>query len=129
MLVLLINETGASYIDIDNTNEAFNNALNWDDAWNTPTLSIRGHKYVCVCADTGKIRHERVSALSYANLIAPKETLQEPFIVGACIITKFDGTDDFEALTDDDIELLDSRLYSHGKTYLKEYFKTILILD
>ena len=129
MLVLLINETGASYIDIDNTNEAFNSALNWDDAWNTPTLSIRGHKYVCVCADTGKIRHEQVSALSYANLIAPKETLREPFIVGACIITKFDGTDDFEALTDDDIELLDSRLYSHGKTYLKEYFKTILILD
>ena len=129
MLVLLINETGASYIDIDNTNEAFNRALNWDDAWNTPTLSIRGHKYICVCADTGKIRHERVSALSYANLVEPKETLREPFIVGSCIITKFDGTDDFEALNDEDIELLDSRLFSHGKTYLKDYFKTILILD
>lgn len=129
MLFLLINKNGASYIDIDNTCEAINKALGWDDAWNTPTISVRGHKYICICSDTGKIKHEPVSALSYNNLIEPKQALQEPFIVGAIIISKFDGIDDYEALNDKDIEILNSRLYSHGKTYLKDYFKTILILD
>lgn len=129
MLVLLIDKNGASYIDIENTNSAINKALNWDDAWNTPTIRVRGRQFICICSDTGKLRHEPVSALSYANLIEPKETLREPFIVGAIIITKFDGTDDFEPLNEDDIEILDSRLYSHGKTYLKEFYKTILVLD
>lgn len=129
MLVLIINENGASYTEIENTNTAFNKALGWDDAWNTPTILVRNHKYICVCSDTGKLRHERVSAIAYRNLIEPKDTLQEPFIVGTCIITKFDGTDDFEPLTDEDIEILDSRLYSHGKVNLKEFFKTLLILD
>lgn len=127
--VFLINKDGASIIDIENDYRAFNEALKWDDAWNTPTIRVRGHDYICVCSDTGKLRHEPVSALSYANLIAPKQALREPFIVGSIIITKFDGTDDFMSLSDKDIELIESRIYTHGKHYLKEYFDTLLVLD
>lgn len=129
MRVLLINENGATYIDIENTNEAIDKALGWDDAWNTPTISVRGHHYIAICSDRGKLRHEPVSAIAYSNLIAPKQALREPFMVGAIIITKFDGIDDFEGLNDEDIETLDSRLYSHGKPYLKDYLKTLLIID
>lgn len=129
MRFLLINENGAKYIDIENTNEAIDNALGWDDAWNTPTIKVRGHSYIAICSDKGKLRHEPVSALSYSNLIAPKQALREPFMVGAIIITKFDGIDDFEGLNDEDIETLDSRLYSHGKPHLKDYLKTLLIID
>ncbi len=128
MRVLLINENGASYIDIENDYKAFNKALGWDDAWNTPTIRVRGHQFICVCSDTGKLKHEQVSALSYANLIEPKETLREPFIVGAIIITKFDGTDDFEALNDQDIALLNSRLWT-PIGIVDEFYKTMLILD
>lgn len=127
--VLLINEQGADFVNVENTNQAINKLLNWDDAWNVPTIRVRGHNYLVVCSDMGKIRHEKVSCLSYDNLIEPKEALQEPFIVGSVIITKFDGTDDFEALNEQDIEILKSRLYAHGKSYLKDYFPTILILD
>lgn len=128
MRVLLINENGASYIDIENDYKAFNKALDWDDAWNTPTIRVKGHQFVCVCSDTGKLRHEQVSALSYANLIEPKETLREPFIVGAIIITKFDGTDDFKALNDQDVALLNSRLWT-PISIVEEFYKTMLILD
>lgn len=128
MRVLLINENGASYIDIENDYKAFNKALDWDDAWNTPTIRVKGHQFVCVCSDTGKLRHEQVSALSYTNLIEPKETLREPFIVGAIIITKFDGTDDFEALNDQDVALLNSRLWT-PISIVEEFYKTMLILD
>lgn len=127
--VLLINENGADFVNVENTNEAINKLLNWDDAWNVPSIQVRGHNFLCVCADLGKIRHERVACLSYNNLIEPKEALQEPFIVGSVIITKFDGIDDFEALNDEDIEILKSRLFTHGKNYLKDYFPTILVLD
>lgn len=128
MRVLLINENGASYIDIENDYKAFNKALGWDDAWNTPTIRVKGHQFVCVCSDTGKLRHEQVSALSYTNLIEPKETLREPFIVGAIIITKFDGTDDFEALNDQDVALLNSRLWT-PIGIVDKFYKTMLILD
>lgn len=127
--VCLINNQGASFVNVENNNEAFNKLLGWDDFWDCATILVRGQKFIVVCADTGKMRHEPVSCLSYNNLIEPKEALQEPFIVGACIITKFDGTDDFEALNDKDIETLKSRLYTHGKSYLKDYFPTILVLD
>lgn len=127
--VLLINEEGADFVNVENNNEAITKLLQWDDAWNVPTIRVRGHDYLCVCADLGKIRHERVACLSYDNLIEPKEALREPFIVGSVIITKFDGTDDFEALNDNDIEILKSRLFTHGKDYLKDYLPTILVLD
>ncbi len=129
MLVLLINDNGATFTDIENTNKDFERVLNWDDAWNTPTIFVRKHRFIAVCSDTGKLRHERVSALSYDNLINPGETLRETFLVGTIIITKFDGTDDFESLNDEDIEILNSRLFTHGKTYLKDFYKTILVLD
>lgn len=127
--VLLINEQGAKFTEVENTNEAINELLAWDDAWNVPTIEVRGNRYLVVCSDTGKMRHEKVSCLSYGNLLEPSEALREPFIVGSVIITKFDGTDDFEALNDDDVETLSSRLYEHKKTYLKDYFKTILVID
>lgn len=129
MLSLLINEQGAQFIEVENTNEGINEALGWDDAWNTPTIRVRGHEYILICSDLGKIKHEKVSALSYNNLIEPKETLKEPFMVGAILISKFDGTDDLEALNDNDVEILKSRLYTHKKTYLKDYYKTILVID
>lgn len=127
--VCLINNHGADFVNVENNNEAFNKLLGWDDFWDCATILVRGQKFIVVCADTGKMRHEPVSCLSYNNLIEPKEALQEPFIVGSCIITKFDGKDDFEALNDKDIETLKSRLYTHGKNYLKDYFPTILVLD
>lgn len=127
--VLLINENGADFVNVENTNEAIEHLLKWDDAWNVPTIQVRRHNYLVVCSDRGKLRHERVACLSYNNLIEPKKALQEPFIVGSVIITKFDGIDDFEALNDEDIEILKSRLYTHGKDYLKDYLPTILVLD
>lgn len=127
--VLLINEQGANFVNVENTNKAINQLLNWEDCWDVPTINIRGHQYLIVCSDTGKMKHWPVSCLSYDNLIEPKEALREPFIVGSVIITKFDGKDDFKSLNDKDVEILESRLYTHGKAYLKDYFPTILILD
>lgn len=127
--VLLINEHGADFIEVENTNTAINEVLKWDDAWNTPTIQVRGQRYIIICSDTGKIRHEKVSALGYTNLISPSETLKEPFVVGNIIITKFDGIDDFETLNDKDVEILKSRLYTHGKKYLKDFMPVVLVLD
>lgn len=126
--VLLIDENGANVIDVENTNTGFNNALGWDDAWNTPTILVNGKKFIAVCADTGKIRHEPVACMGRNNFIDPKDRLQEPFIVGATIITKFDGIDDFEDLTSKDIDLLIDNLIDNSKR-LKDYFPKVLILD
>lgn len=128
--VLLINESGANFIDIENDYKEINRALNWEDAWNTPTIQVRGNKYICICSDTGKLRHERVACLSYDNISAPKSTLREPFIVGSVIITKFDGIEDYEALNEQDMALLKSRfLYNNNSLLLHQYFPTLLILD
>lgn len=126
--VILIDEEGANVLDIDNTCEAFNEALGWDDAWNTPTIELSGHKFIVVCSDLGKVRHEKVSCLSLVNFLAPKETLQEPFIVGNVIITKFDGIDDFTSLNEKDIDLIFDSLYYSNKNN-SELMPQVLILD
>lgn len=126
--VLLIDEEGANILDIENSNKAFNNALGWDDAWNTPTIIVGGKRFIAVCADTGKLRHERVACIGRNNFIEPKETLQEPFIVGATIITKFDGIDDFDSLTSKEIDILIDNLIDNSKR-LKDYMPKVLILD
>lgn len=125
---ILINENGASVIDIENDYRAFNKALNWDDAWNTPSVKINGEQFIIVCSDTGKLRHEPISAISLDNLIAPKSTIVEPFIVGSIIITKYDGTDDFASLSEHDIDTIMERLYKHNKNY-PDWFNTLLVLD
>jgi hypothetical protein len=128
--VLIIEKDGANVIDIENTNTGFNNALGWGwhDAWNTPTISVNGKKFIAVCSDTGKIRNEQVACIGRNNLMDPKDRLQEPFIVGTTIITKFDGIDDFEDLTSKDIDLLIDNLIDNKKR-LKGFFKKVLILD
>ena len=126
--VLLIDENGAEVIDIENTNTGFNNALGWADAWNTPTISVKGKKFIAVCSDRGKLRHEPVACLGRNNFIDPKDRLQEPFIVGSTIITKFDGIDNFEDLTSKDIDLLIDNLIDNSKR-LKGFFNKVLILD
>lgn len=126
--VLLLDREGANVLDIENSVEGFNNALQWDDAWNTPTIVVNGRKFIAVCSDTGKIRHEPVACIGRNNLIEPKEALQEPFIVGATIITKFDGIDDFEDLTSKDIDLLIDNLIDNSAR-LKDYMPKVLILD
>lgn len=127
--ILSIKQDGYQFKEIENDYEAFNNELEWDDAWNTPTIQVKGVRYIVVCSDLGKVRHEKVSVLGYDNVIAPKEALQEPFMVGNVIITKFDGIDDFESLNDSDIAILESRLYQHHYIYDSEFFKTILVID
>lgn len=126
--VLLVNENGASFIEIDNTNDAINKALGWDDAWNTPTMSINGERYIIICSDTGKLRKEPVSAISMDNLIHPKSTLREPFVVGAIIVTKFDGIDDLASLNDHDVELLTERLFKH-ENHSTMFYQTLLVID
>lgn len=128
MRFLLINENNADFIDIPNTNESIEKALGWDDAWNTPTINIGGVPFIAICSDTGKVRHEPVSAISFVNLIAPKETLQETFLVGPIIISKFDGTDDFESLNDQDVDLLRQHLWHHNMKD-RNFYKTMLIID
>lgn len=129
MKFLLINENGAEFIEIENTNKAINEVLGWNDAWNVPTIKVRGLDFLCICSDLGKIKHQPISCISYDNLIEPKQEVREPFIVGAVLITKFNGIDDFKTLNDNDIEILKSRLYEHQKPYLKDYYKTILVID
>jgi len=125
--VLLINETGAKFVHVEDDNKAINKLLGWDDAWNVPTISVMNRKYLCVCSDTGKIRHEKVSALSLKNIFSPKETLQETFIVGSIIITKFDGIDDFESLNDEDKNVLLSSIMRPSTNSM--YFPDVLVLD
>ena len=126
--VLLINDKGANFIDIENDNKAFDKALQWNDCWNTPTISVNDTHYICVCNDRGKIRHEKISCLCISNLFEPKSTIQDPFIVGNVIITKFNGTDDFTDLNEADIKNLKERLIDVG-TDKKDLLPTILILD
>lgn len=126
--VMLIDLLGHSFIDIENDNKAFDNALGWDDCWNTPAIYVNGQHYICVCSDRGKIRHEKISCLSIRNLYEPSETIQEPFIVGNVIITKFNGTDDFTSLNDKDIENLEQHILNVG-AHKKDFMREILILD
>ena len=126
--VLLLTKGGASFVDLENTNEGFNKALGWDDAWNTPTIRIDDVPYVIVCSDLGKVRHEPISCLGLVNLFEKGETIKEPFIVDSVIVTKFDGVDDFESLNDLDIERLKNRLME-VTTGHPDIFKTILIID
>lgn len=130
MMVLFIDKNGASFVDIENTNKAFNDLLGWDDAWNTPTIHVWNNDYICICADTGKIRHEPISAITMNNFFEDGDEIREPFIVGNIIITKFDGTDDFTDLDKHDIELLRTRLYKiPSKIPTIDFFRTLLILD
>lgn len=128
MRFYLINENGGRVIDIENNNKEINKALGWSDAWNTPNINVNGEEYIAICSDTGKIRHEKVSALGINNLLSPKKELREPFLVGAIIITKFDGIDDFTGLNDDDIENIESSMACIGKEG-RDFYENILILD
>lgn len=128
MRFYLVNENGGQAIDIENNNKEINKALGWSDAWNTPTIKISGEDYIAICSDLGKVRHEKVSALGINNLLSPKKELREPFLVGAIIITKFDGIDDFEGLNDEDIENIESSLIEVGKDSI-DFYERILILD
>lgn len=128
MRFYLINENGGQVIDIENDYKEINKALGWDDAWNTPTIKINGDNYIAICSDKGKIRHEKVSALGINNLLSPKKELREPFLVGAILITKFDGIDDYEGLNDEDIENIESSLIEVGKEG-RDFYEYILILD
>lgn len=128
MRFYLINENGGQVIDIENNNKEINKALGWSDAWNTPNINVNGEEYIAICSDTGKIRHEKVSALGINNLLSPKKELREPFLVGAIIITKFDGIDDFTGLNDEDIENIESSMACIGKEG-RDFYENILILD
>ena len=128
MRFYLINKDGAKVIDIENNNKEINKALGWSDAWNTPTIKVCGERYIAICSDLGKIRHEPVSALSSKNLFLRFKTLREPFLVGPIIITKFDGIDDFESLNDEDIEYLESSTINVGIEGA-DFYKEVLILD
>lgn len=129
--VLLINENGASFVDVENDYHAFNDLLGWDDSWNTPTIKVWGDDYICVCCDTGKIQHLPVSAITLNDLLSPTGELHEPFIVGNIIVTKFDGKDDFKSLTEHEIDKLRTRLYKIPNIIsdLKDFNRTLLILD
>ena len=122
-----IDETGAKVIDIPNDYKEINKALGWSDAWNTPSVKLNGRTYIVICSDTGKIRHEKVSALGFVNFITPKETLIEPFLVGAILITKFNGIDDYEALNDEDIEIISACVVDNS--FLTHAYPKLLILD
>lgn len=128
--VLFLDKNGASFVDIENSLEGFKALLGWDDSWNTPTIHVWNNDFICICADTGKVQHWPISAITMNNFFNDEEQVKEPFIVGNIIITKFDGTDDFCSLTEHDIELLRSRLYSiPAKIPSKDFYKTLLILD
>lgn len=126
--VFLINEEGAREIEIDNDFRSFNKVLGWDDAWNTPTIKINGISFICVCSDTGKLRHEKVACIGINNLMHPQDYLQEPFIVGACIITKYDGVDDFESLSKEEIMLLSSSILKRTTEDSNFCFPDMLII-
>lgn len=127
--VLRIDENGAEVIDIENTNQAFEEALGWDDAWNTPTIRVNGHSYIAVCSDTGKIRHEPIACIGANNLFEPNEQgyIKEPFIVGTTIITKFDGIDDFCSLDQADLNRLADNLMPMHKATNQWYPKVLII--
>lgn len=128
--VFIIDKNGVSVEEIENDYRAINQRLGWDDAWNTPTIRVECNDYICICADLGKIRHEPISAMTLDNLFEVRDFIKEPFIVGAIMITKFDGTDDFESLTEQDIALLKSRVLNiPSNKPIKECYHTILILD
>lgn len=128
MEVLLINEKGASFIDIPNTNEAINQALGWEDYWDCPNIKVGNLDYVVICADTGKMRHEPVSAIGINNFSNDSPNLLEPFIVGAIIITKFDGTDDFMTLNQADKENLAEHIFEPSKKS-PMFYPSLLIID
>lgn len=129
MKMYKLSETGHGVIDIPNTYESIKNELSWNDAWNTPTMLIRGKPFIIICSDLGKMKHMKVSCLSYPNLIVPRNALKEPFVVGEVIVTKFDGVDDFESLTKEDIELIESRLIETPNLSRTTFFDTILVID
>lgn len=128
--VFIIDGNGVSVEDIENDYRAINQRLGWDDAWNTPTIRVECNDYICICADLGKIRHEPISAMTLDNLFEVHDFIKEPFIVGAIMITKFDGVDDFESLTNKDIELLKSRvIHIPEDRPIKDFLRSVLILD
>lgn len=129
MTFLLINKNGASFIDIPNTLEAINETLDWDDAWNTPTITIEGNAYIVICSDLGKVKHEPVSAMGINNLLCPSDDLKEPFIVGNILVTKFNGVDDFDSLNAKDIDILTDKLWNHGINQPNMFNPTLLIID
>ncbi len=126
MKTFLVNEQGAKVIDIPNNLEALKQALGWEDAWNTPTLQIGGRKYIVICSDTGKIRHEKISAISVSTILTGR--LVEPFLVGPILITKFDGIDDFMDLDQADINILENAMFQ-SRNPNDETFDLMLVLD
>lgn len=126
MKTFLVNEQGAKVIDIPNNYEAIKQALGWDDAWNTPTLQIGGRKYIVICSDRGKIRHEKISAISVSTILTG--SLVEPFLVGPILITKFDGIDDFMDLDQADINILENAMFQ-ARNPNDETFDLMLVLD
>lgn len=107
MKFYLIDEHGADVVDIANTNEAINKALHWKNSWgcwNETAVDVSGIQYLIICCDLGKRIGLPISAIPTETFETGK--LQEPFMVGPVLITKFDGKDDYETLTEKDIENL-----------------------
>lgn len=127
--VIVLNDKGYKIVEVQNDYKSIRSLVSWECAWNTPLVQVCGQKYMIICSDLGKLEKKKISCLGYTNLISPKETVQEPFICDEVIITKWDGNDDYETLNDLDIGILESRLYTHQKKYLRDFFPTILVLD
>ena len=126
--VVFINESGMHDMTIENDYQTIKNLIGFDEAWNTPTITLDDVNYIVVCSDLGKIRHYPVSALSLHSLNRRKDRLEEPFIVGPIMITKFDGVDDFATLTDEDIERIESSMLNleHAP---EDWYNDILVFD
>ena len=131
MKFYLINENGASVIDIPNTNEAINKALKFEKSYggrNTGSFTIFGYPNIAIVCDLGKVIGLPISAIPTSVIdIGPDDNIPEPFFVGPTLIGKFDGIDDFITLSDKDIERLKQVTVSTNG-YERTY-KQIIIID
>lgn len=85
---------------IENSLDTFYKMLNCKSI-ECPTRIIQNQKFIIVCDEQGALKEDRKPSMFIVNT-DDKEILE--IIFGNIFITKFDGVDDFDSLTKEEIQ-------------------------
>ena len=133
MKFYLINENGANAIDIPNTNEDIDKALNFKDGYgsrNYAHIQVSGFSYLAIVCDMGKPINLPVSAVPQKiAYTTTKDAIPEPFLVGPTLIGLYDESIGFMDLLDNDIERLTHATVDIPHPNIVNTYKKILIID
>lgn len=121
VLVDVVKQT-AEKLTIEHTLDNLYKILNCDSI-ESPVRYINGLKVLVVCDESGLLKKNQIPGMISYNL---KKNEVTEYLVGNLFICKFNGVDDYESLTNDEIGLV---LNSYGEILFSNGFKCKALLS